>query len=218
MTANQKVASFLLAATTFAMVGGGFSSQGMADSEAAGRNHAAKANRLAAKNKCKAALPEFNRAYKTLKDPTLLFNRAECYRQLGRIDEAIEDYQQFLVDMPGTSNRASVEARIASLRGESAKEGAKAPTAVKEAPATGGKEPAAQAAKPAETPPVPSASKPAERAPAASAAAVAKPVEKAPAASAPVAKPVEKATAAPAPAPADKAPAAPARRAEKWTD
>jgi tetratricopeptide (TPR) repeat protein len=87
-----------------------------ADGEAAARKHAARANKLAAQNKCRSAVPEFNRAYQTLKDPILLFNRAECQRKLGNAEEALKDYEQFLSDMPTAPNRASVEAHIATLR------------------------------------------------------------------------------------------------------
>jgi tetratricopeptide (TPR) repeat protein len=87
-----------------------------ADSEVSGRRHAAKANQLAAKNKCKSALPEFTKAYKSLKDPTILFNRAECQRKLGNNAAALKDYEQFLIDMPTAPNRTSVEARMAALR------------------------------------------------------------------------------------------------------
>jgi tetratricopeptide (TPR) repeat protein len=88
-----------------------------ADSAAAGRKHAAKANQLAAKNKCKSAVVEFTKAYKSAKDPTILFNRAECYRKMGSTTDALKDYEQFLADMPEAPNRSSVEARIATLRG-----------------------------------------------------------------------------------------------------
>jgi hypothetical protein len=87
-----------------------------ADSGASGRRHAAKANQLAAKNKCKGAVVEFTKAYKSLKDPAILFNRAECQRKLGNNAGALKDYEQFLTDMPTAPNRASVEARMASLR------------------------------------------------------------------------------------------------------
>jgi len=89
----------------------------VADSTAAGRKHASKANQLAAKNKCKSAVVEFTKALKSIKDPTLLFNRAECYRKLDRAEDALQDYEQFLADMPEAPNRAMVEARIAALRG-----------------------------------------------------------------------------------------------------
>ena len=100
----------------FAAIGLGTVPTYAADSAAAGRKHAAKANQLAAKNKCKSAVVEFTKAYKSAKDPTILFNRAECYRKLGSAADALKDYEQFLADMPEAPNRASVEARIATLR------------------------------------------------------------------------------------------------------
>lgn len=88
-----------------------------APGSAAGRKHAATANKLAAQNRCKAAVPEFTKAYQLLKDPALLFNRAECLRQIGNDKQAVKDYEQFLAEMPAAPNRATIEARIASLRG-----------------------------------------------------------------------------------------------------
>jgi tetratricopeptide (TPR) repeat protein len=88
-----------------------------APGSAAGRKHAAKANHLAAQNKCKSAVVEFTKAYKLLKDPALLFNRAECYRKIGKDSQAVKDYAQFLTEMPKAPNRSTIEARIASLRG-----------------------------------------------------------------------------------------------------
>jgi tetratricopeptide (TPR) repeat protein len=167
------------------------------DSEATARKQAQKANKLAAKNKCKLALPAFNRAYRTLKDPTLLFNRAECLRKLGENHDAMRDYELFLQEMPTAPNRSVVEGRIAALR-----------AAFRAELASGG---AAAAATP-ETPKpaAPPAEKPAEK-PAA-------PVGKEPV-SAPVVEktpPASKAPTPAAPSPA-KAPAEPSR-AEKWTD
>jgi tetratricopeptide (TPR) repeat protein len=172
------------------------------DTEDGARRHAAKANRLKGKNKCKAALPEYTRAYKTLKDPTLLFNRAECLRALGRDAEALKDYEQFLVDLPDAPNRSTVQARIAVLRGE-VSPAKPAPASVeKEGPVAASQEAPATppAAKPVEKPAVPPPA--AHRAPPAP-----KSAESAPAAAPP----------SPAAAPAAPPPA-PARRAEKWTD
>jgi tetratricopeptide (TPR) repeat protein len=84
---------------------------------AAGRKHAAKANRLAAQNRCKAAVVEFSKAYKLLGDPALLFDRGECYRKIGKDSQALKDYQQFIVEMPNAPNRPTIEARITLLRG-----------------------------------------------------------------------------------------------------
>lgn len=98
-----------------------------ADSLAAGRKHVAKANQLAAKNKCKSAVVEFTKAYQSLKDPTILFNRAECQRKLGNSSDALMDYELFVAEMPTAPNRASVEARIAVLREAVKAESAVAP-------------------------------------------------------------------------------------------
>jgi hypothetical protein len=105
-----------LVVATLVIAGLGSSTALAADSDVSGRRHAAKANQLAAKNKCKSALVEFTKAYKSLKDPTILFNRAECQRKLGNNVDALKDYEQFLADMPTAPNRASVEARMATLR------------------------------------------------------------------------------------------------------
>ncbi|HEX7501368.1 MAG TPA: hypothetical protein VF524_13860 [Polyangia bacterium] len=107
-----------------------------ADSAAAGRKHAAKANQMAAKNKCKSAVVEFTKAYKTLKDPTILFNRAECQRKLGNKVDALKDYELFLAEMPAAPNRAGVEARMAALREAVKAESAAVPVIPKEPVAT----------------------------------------------------------------------------------
>jgi hypothetical protein len=83
--------------------------------EAEARKHARKANHLADINKCKLAIPEYNKALRLLREPTLLFNRAECYRRTGDATKAIADYRKFLDQMPGAPNRAQVEAQIAAL-------------------------------------------------------------------------------------------------------
>jgi tetratricopeptide (TPR) repeat protein len=89
-----------------------------APGSAAGHKHAAKANRLAEQNRCKAAVAEFTKAYRLLKDPALLFDRAECYQKIGKDSQALKDYEKYLAKMPTAPNRSIVEDRIASLRGE----------------------------------------------------------------------------------------------------
>jgi tetratricopeptide (TPR) repeat protein len=88
---------------------------GLNRSEAEGRRHARKANQLADLNKCKAAIPEYTKAIRLLKDPTLLFNRAECYRRTGEATKAVADYRKFLVQLPSAPNRAQVQSQIATL-------------------------------------------------------------------------------------------------------
>jgi tetratricopeptide (TPR) repeat protein len=86
-----------------------------AGDEAEGHRHARRANHLADVNKCRAAIPEYDKALRLIKDSTLLFNRAECYRKTGQADKALADYRQFLVELPKAPNRAQVEAQIAAL-------------------------------------------------------------------------------------------------------
>lgn len=192
----------LLGITIVLLWGLGPMSAAAGDSEATARKQAAKANRLAAQNKCKSAVAAFNRAYRTLKDPTLLFNRAECLRKLGESHDALRDYQLFLAEMPKAPNRAVVEERIAALL-----------AAAKAESARGGQAPTAPPApsQPTADPPAP-ADKSAER------STVTAGKEAAPAVP-PVGQTPRPASKQPASAPpAAKAPADPPHRAEKWTD
>ena len=171
-----------------------------ADSTAAGRKHAAKANQLAAKNKCKSAVVEFTKAYKSAKDPTILFNRAECYRKMGSAADALKDYEQFLADMPEAPNRASVEARIATLRGAAPPS---SPAPPQQPPPVVPKQPVLMA--PQQLPPA------------------APPSSPAPPQQPPPAPPPSSAVEARQPAPGsanhtDKDTVPPVHRAEKWTD
>jgi len=79
------------------------------------RRHAQRASNLAASGKCRQAIAEFDKAMAILRDPALLFNRAECYRKIGDTDAALDDYKQFLADLPQAPNRADVQKRIAEL-------------------------------------------------------------------------------------------------------
>jgi tetratricopeptide (TPR) repeat protein len=152
MKPSWKMRTCLLAIAV--VVGGGMLVPEVgADSLAAARKHAAKANKLAAKNKCKQAMPWFNRAYRTLKDPTLLFNRAECLRKLGENNDALRDYELFLTEMPTAPNRSVVEERIASLKATAGESAGGAETTE---PASAAGEKAGVAGKTAEkAPPVP---------------------------------------------------------------
>lgn len=161
MKASRRAIKFSFAVAALLAVGVAAGPANAVEGEEGARKHAAKANQLAAKNRCRAALPEFNRAYRTLNDPTLLFNRAECYRKIGKNAEALRDYEHFLSELPNTPNRSSVEARIASLRGATTegKSEAPPPAAPAKEPAAPAKEPATPAKQPA-TPAVHSTEKP----------------------------------------------------------
>jgi hypothetical protein len=88
--------------------------------EAEGRKHARKANHLADINRCKLAIAEYGKALRLLKDSTLFFNRAECYRRTGESAKAVADYRKFLIDFPTAPNRPQVETQIAVLEKSSA--------------------------------------------------------------------------------------------------
>jgi len=100
------------------------------DAATEARRHAQRASNLAASGKCRQAVAEWNKAMAILRDPALLFNRGECYRKLGDVDSALEDYRQFLSDMPKAPNRAEVERRIAELTAPKEKEKAPPPPPV----------------------------------------------------------------------------------------
>lgn len=68
-----------------------------------------------------AAIKHFRDAYGIKSDPTLIFNIAKSYERLGKLDDAIANYQAY-VDAPGTTaeDRADALSRIKALRQEQA--------------------------------------------------------------------------------------------------
>lgn len=117
-----------------------------ADAETEGRKHARKANHLADLNKCKAAIPEYDKALRLIKDPSLLFNRAECYRRTDQPEKATADYREFLVELPAAPNRAQVEAQIAALQTSSSPASSSAAAAAAPVAAPASAHPAARPA------------------------------------------------------------------------
>lgn len=69
------------------------------------------------------ALENFQRAYDLSSRPGLLFNIGQAADRLRRDDLAIDAFERYLVEMPDAPNRATVENRLASLRGGSATRG-----------------------------------------------------------------------------------------------
>jgi hypothetical protein len=80
-----------------------------------GRYHLRKANQLAGDDHCHSAIHEYTLAYQKLKDPVVLFNRAECYRRIHQSEKAISDYRAFLQAVPAAPNRVDIEAKIAAM-------------------------------------------------------------------------------------------------------
>jgi hypothetical protein len=71
--------------------------------------------------KYNAAIKYFRDAYALKPDPTLIFNIARSYERLGKVEDAIANYQAY-VDAPGTTteDRADALNRIKALKQEQA--------------------------------------------------------------------------------------------------
>ncbi len=63
----------------------------------------------------KEALESFKLAYRNFEDPTILFNIAQCHRQLGNTEEAVAFYRKYLNKVPDARNSADVQATIDKL-------------------------------------------------------------------------------------------------------
>src|SRR5689334_16732332 len=73
------------------------------------------------------ALQSFKDAYFIKPDPTLLFNMAQSYRQLGDSESAARQYRTYLREVPNAPNRAEVERLIASAEEQARQKAANAP-------------------------------------------------------------------------------------------
>jgi tetratricopeptide (TPR) repeat protein len=67
-------------------------------------------------NEFQEALQDFKEAYRLYPDPAFLFNAAQCERQLGHQEEAIQFYRSYLRNAPKAANRQEVEHRIDELQ------------------------------------------------------------------------------------------------------
>ncbi len=105
----------LTAALLLAAAGSARADSPSAHAIAEGRYHLRKANGLAGDDRCQEAVHEYTLAFKKLRDPVVLFNRAECYRRIGEDEKAVADYRAFLEAVPSAPNRAQIEAKIAAL-------------------------------------------------------------------------------------------------------
>ena len=81
--------------------------------KAAAKAHFEAATRLYDVHEYAKAVDEYKAAYLAKPDPAFLFNVGQCYRKLGKLDKALEFYQEYLKKAPPDDpNRANVEARI----------------------------------------------------------------------------------------------------------
>src|SRR5690348_5408028 len=54
------------------------------------------------------ALASFKEAYRNFEEPTILFNIAQCHRQLNQKADAIRFYRTYLSEVPRAANRDEV--------------------------------------------------------------------------------------------------------------
>ncbi len=83
----------------------------------------------------RAALDSFKRAYLAHEEAGILFDIAECHRQLGENPDAVRAYQSYLRRKPDAANRADVEALIGKLQDAPATTTPPAPPPVAPTPA-----------------------------------------------------------------------------------
>jgi tetratricopeptide (TPR) repeat protein len=68
--------------------------------------------------KYQEALEGFNASYALSNEPSILFNIAQCYRLLGRLEESKKTYLTFIREMPNSPLRANAEARVSEVEAE----------------------------------------------------------------------------------------------------
>ena len=61
-------------------------------------------------------MKEFREAYRLRQEPAILFNIAQCYRQLRQYREAYFNYQQYLNQKKDAGNREEVQSLIEQMR------------------------------------------------------------------------------------------------------
>jgi tetratricopeptide (TPR) repeat protein len=118
-------------------------------------------------NEFQTALDSFKRAYIEYEEPTLLFNIAQCHRQLGQRSKAIQFYRSYLRRLPEAGNRDEVKRIMDNLEAAIAQERASTtapPMGVIDAPGAGATtttapsvapQPSLLVARPAASPPRP---------------------------------------------------------------
>jgi len=79
------------------------------------QGHRALGHRLYRLGRYEEAVAAFRRAYEVKADARLLFDIAECYRELGAVDQALFYYDRYLAAWPDAFDRAQVDERVAAL-------------------------------------------------------------------------------------------------------
>ena len=79
-------------------------------------------HRLVLLGRYEEAVAAFRRAYELKADARLLYDIAECYRQVGNVDQALFYYDRYLTDWPEAFDRDQVEKKVAALSAGRARE------------------------------------------------------------------------------------------------
>jgi hypothetical protein len=89
----------------------------------AAKAHYEAANKYYDLHEYEDAVKEYKAAYFAKPDPAFLFNIGQCYRKLGKADQAIDFFREYLKKAsPDDPNRANAEARVRELELGSASE------------------------------------------------------------------------------------------------
>ena len=72
-------------------------------------------HRLVRLGRYEEAVAAFRRAYELKADARLLYDIAECYREVGAVDQALFYYERYLAGWPDAFDRDEVEKKVAAL-------------------------------------------------------------------------------------------------------
>jgi tetratricopeptide (TPR) repeat protein len=85
-------------------------------------------------NRYQEALNEFKEAYRLSHRPRFLYNIGVCYEHLGQADDAIANYEQYLVEESEAGDRANALERIRTLKQQQREHAPAAPPPAAKAP------------------------------------------------------------------------------------
>src|ERR1039457_5384560 len=115
LTECRRSAARCLAGLVIVAVCGAVSSRALCaeNDKVVARAHYETATRIYDLREYAKALDEYKAAYLAKPDPAFLFNVGQCYRRLGKFDQALDFYREYLKKAPPDDpNRPNVEARI----------------------------------------------------------------------------------------------------------
>lgn len=97
------------------------------NSTARAQKHYLKGEKLFSLGQFDDALKQYQAAYDAEPFPEFLFNMAQCHRNLGDYEQAVDHYREYLDKKPNAANRQQVEATIRKLEREIARQRARDP-------------------------------------------------------------------------------------------